>query len=173
MELRVVKRWLDDNMEKGFIRPSKSSVASPILLAQKPGGGVRICVDYRGINNATIKSRYPIPLIKETLDSICKAKVFTKLDVIAAFNRVRVAEGKEWLTAFITRFGLYESLLRPIIFFLLDNAGTFLKFWLISCYSLSPRPPSNRQKVTARANAHALGIPVFRLVPVPTGTEIC
>lgn len=95
MELRVLKRWLDDNLAKGFIRPSKSSAASPILLAQKLGGGIRICVDYRSINNITLKSRYPIPLIRETLDSICKAKFFTKLDVIAAFNRVRVAEGCE------------------------------------------------------------------------------
>jgi hypothetical protein len=113
MELRVLKRWLDDNLAKGFIRPSKSSVPSPVLLAQKPGGGVRICVDYRGINNVTMKSRYPIPLIRETLDSIYRATIFTKLDVITAFNRARVAEGHEWLTAFITRFGLYESLVTP------------------------------------------------------------
>jgi hypothetical protein len=112
-ELRVVKRWLDGNLEKGFIRPSKSSVASPLLLAQKPGGGIRICVDYRAVNNISLKSRYPIPLIKETLDSISKAKIFTKLDVIAAFNRVRIAQGHEWLTAFITRFGLYETLVTP------------------------------------------------------------
>lgn len=109
-ELRVIKRWLDDNLVKGFIRPSKSSSASPLLLARKPGGGIRICVDYRAVNNASMKSRYPIPLIKETLDAICKAEIFTKLDVIAAFNRVRIAEGHEWLTAFITRFGLYETL---------------------------------------------------------------
>jgi hypothetical protein len=73
MELRVLKRWLDDNLAKRFIKPSKSSAASSILLAQKPEGGVCIYVDYRGINNVTIKSRYPIPLIKETLDSIYKA----------------------------------------------------------------------------------------------------
>ena len=80
---------------------------------KKPGGGVRVCVDYRGINNVTFRSRYPLPLIKETLDAICKAKIFTKLDIIAAFNRIRVAEGHEWLTAFITRFGLFESLVCP------------------------------------------------------------
>lgn len=113
LELKVIKKWLDKELAKGFIRPSQSDVASPILLVVKPGGGVRICVDFRGINNVTLKSRYPIPLIKETLDAICKAKVFTKLDVIAAFNRVRVTEGHEWLTAFITRFGLYESLVTP------------------------------------------------------------
>jgi hypothetical protein len=72
MELRVLKRWLDDNLAKGFIRSSKSSAASPVLLAQKSGGGVRIRVDYRGINNVTLKSWYPIPLTREILDSICK-----------------------------------------------------------------------------------------------------
>ncbi|KAL2015900.1 hypothetical protein VTK56DRAFT_4647 [Thermocarpiscus australiensis] len=109
-ELSVIKRWLDDNLAKGFVRPSKSSLSSPLLLVRKPGGGIRICVDYRAVNNASVKNRYPIPLIKEMLDAICKAKIFTKLDVIAAFDRVRVMEGHEWLTAFITRFGLYESL---------------------------------------------------------------
>jgi hypothetical protein len=63
--------------------------------------------------NISLKNRYPLPLIKETLDAVYKAKIFTKLDVIAAFNRVRVAEGYEWLTAFTTRFGLYESLVTP------------------------------------------------------------
>jgi hypothetical protein len=73
-------------LAKGFIRPLKSSVASPILLAQHPGGGVRIFLDYRGINNVTIKSYYLIALITETLDSIYKEQIFTKLDMIAAFN---------------------------------------------------------------------------------------
>jgi hypothetical protein len=113
LELKVVKRWLDDSLQKGWVRPSNSSAAAPVLLARKPGGGVRICVDYRGLNNITLKNRYPIPLIRETLDLISQAKVFTKLDVIAAFNRIRIAEGHEFLTAFITRFGLYESLVMP------------------------------------------------------------
>jgi hypothetical protein len=73
------------------------------------------CSQYptRDINNVTMKSRYIIPLIKETLDSICKAQIFTKLDVITTFNRVRVTEGHEWLTACITWFGLYESMVTP------------------------------------------------------------
>jgi hypothetical protein len=60
-----------------------------------------------------MKSRYPILLITETLDSICKVKIFTKLNVITTFNRVRVIEGLEWLMVFITQFGLYESLVMP------------------------------------------------------------
>ena len=97
-----------------------------MLLAKKPGGGVRICVDYRGINHITAKNRYPLPLIKETLDSIQHAKWYTKVDVISAFNRVRVAQGHEWLTAFITRFGLYETLVTP--FGLCNAPSTFQRY---------------------------------------------
>ena len=112
-ELRVVRKWLDDNLAKGFIRESRARCAAPLLLAAKPGGGVRICQDYRGLNNVTIKNRYPLPLVRETLDALCNAKVYTKLDIIAAFNNLRIAEGHEWKTAFITRFGLFETLVTP------------------------------------------------------------
>ncbi len=109
----MVKKWIDDNVAKGFIRESSARCAAPLLLAAKPGGGIRICQDYRGLNSVTIKNRYPLPLIRETLDALCNAKFYTKLDVIAAFNKLRIAEGHEWKTAFISRFGLYESLVMP------------------------------------------------------------
>jgi hypothetical protein len=125
-ELRCVKKWIDEMLDKGFIRESTSPAAAPLLLAAKPGGGVRICHDYRGLNSVTIKNRYPLPLIRETLDALCGAKYFTKLDVIAAFNRIRIAEGHEWLTAFITRFGLYEMLVTP--FGLCNAPATFQNY---------------------------------------------
>ena len=112
-ELHVVRKWLDDNLEKGFIRESRSPCAAPLLLAAKPGGGVRICQDYRGLNAITVKNRYPLPLIRETLDALSRAKYFRKLDIIAAFNNLRIAEGHEWKTAFVTRFGLFETLVLP------------------------------------------------------------
>jgi len=112
-ELLVVRKWLDDNLTKGFIRESRARCAALLLLAAKPGGGVRVCQDYRGLNAVTIKNRYPLPLVRETLDALCHAKFYTKLDVIAAFNKLRIAEGHEWKTAFITRFGLFESLVMP------------------------------------------------------------
>jgi hypothetical protein len=104
---------LDDNLTKGFIRKSRSCSAAPLLLAAKPGGGVRICQDYQGLNNITIKNRYPLPLIREPLDALYGAKIYTKLDIIAAFSKLRIAEGHEWKTAFIICFGLYESLVMP------------------------------------------------------------
>ena len=80
------------------------------MLATKLGGGVRICQDYWSLNAITIKNHYPLPLICETLDALCHAKVYTKLNIIAAFNKLRIAEGHEWKTAFITRFRLFEML---------------------------------------------------------------
>ena len=109
-ELDAVKKYLDEQLAKGFIRPSSSASASPILLVRKPGGGIRVCVDYRALNEITIKNRYPIPLVNETLDRLSNAKVFSKFDIIHAFNRIRMKEGQEWLTAFNTRYGQFEYL---------------------------------------------------------------
>jgi len=118
-ELKVLRKFLKENLDKGFIRASTSQAASPVLFAKKPGGGLRFCVDYRALNAITIKNRYPLPLVQETLSRLSKAKFFTKLDVIHAFNRIRIREGDEWLTAFNTRYGLFESLVMP---FGLSNA---------------------------------------------------
>ncbi|KAI0991377.1 hypothetical protein K3495_g16810, partial [Podosphaera aphanis] len=80
---------------------------------KKPGGGLRFCVDYRALNSISKADRYPLPLIKETLARLSKAKWFTKLDVRAAFHKLRIKEGNEWKTAFSTRFGLFEWLVMP------------------------------------------------------------
>ena len=112
-ELLVLRKELTSYLDRGFIRVSRSSAAAPVLLAHKPGGGLRFCVDYRALNAITQKDRYPIPLIKETLSQIGKAKWYTKLDVIQAFHKIRIAKGDEWKTAFRTRFGLFEWLVTP------------------------------------------------------------
>ncbi|KAI1000630.1 hypothetical protein K3495_g7563 [Podosphaera aphanis] len=122
-ELRVLRRWLDENLRKGFIRPSTSPAASPVLFAKKPGGDLRLCVDYRGLNAISIKNRYPLPLLHETLSRLGTAKYFTKLDVIGAFNQIRMTEGHEYLTAFNTRYGIFESLIMP--FGLTNAPATF------------------------------------------------
>ena len=112
-EILELRRYLDENLAKGFIRASRSHAASPVLFVKKPGGGLRFCVDYRGLNALTVKNRYPLPLISETLNRLSRAKIFTKLDIISAFNRLRIREGDEELTAFRTRFGLFEYLVMP------------------------------------------------------------
>ena len=66
-KLLVVKKYINKHLNKGFIRPSISLAATPILLTKKLGGGIRFYVNYRGLNAIIIKNRYPIPLIHETL----------------------------------------------------------------------------------------------------------
>lgn len=67
-ELEALREYLDENLKKGFIRPSESPAGAPILFVKKKDGSLRMCVDYRGINKITIKNRYPLPLIAELLD---------------------------------------------------------------------------------------------------------
>jgi len=73
-ELLMLRKTLTELLDKGFIRVSHSPAAAPILFVRKPRGGLRFCVDYRGLNKLTKKDRYPLPLIYETLRNIGKAK---------------------------------------------------------------------------------------------------
>ena len=84
-ELEVLKKYLEDNLSKGYIWASSSPAAAPVLFFKKPTGGLQFCVDYRGLNDLTIKNKYPLPLIQKTLDRLCKAIYVTKQDIIAAF----------------------------------------------------------------------------------------
>ncbi|KAJ1595608.1 hypothetical protein NDA11_004253 [Ustilago hordei] len=112
-EMSELRRYLDENLEKGFIRPSKSPAQSPVLFVPKKDGGLRLCVDYRGLNEITVKNRAPLPLIEEQLFLLRKARIYTKLDLRAAYNLIRIAKGDEWKTAFGTQLGLYEYLVMP------------------------------------------------------------
>ena len=91
-----------------------SPAGAPVIFAPKKDGTLRLCVDYRGLNAITVKNRYPIPLISELLDRLHGAKVFSKLDLLDAYYRIRIQEGDEWKTAFRTRYGHYEFLVMPM-----------------------------------------------------------
>ena len=122
-ELHVLKETLDAHLKSGFIRPSKSSCAAPALFVPKPPDGLRMVVDYRGLNKVSVKNRYPLPLIPELLDRLHKAKVFTKLDLRNAYHQIRIKDGDEWKTAFRTAHGLYEYQVTPMG--LCNAGGTF------------------------------------------------
>ena len=80
-------------------------------------------MDYGALNEGTIKTRYPLPLVKETLMRLAQARIFTNMDVRGAYNLTRIREGKEWKTTFGTQYGLFESLVMP--FGLTNAPATF------------------------------------------------
>ena len=125
-QAKVVKEYINDMLGKGYIRPSNSPYAAPVLIVKKPDGGLRVCVDYRALNALTIRNRNAPPLIRETLAKLCTAKWYSKFDIIAAFNEIRMKEGHEQKTAFLTRYGLFEYLVMP--FGLCNAPGTFQAF---------------------------------------------
>ena len=91
-KLLILRKTLNKLLDKGFIRANNSLVGAPVLFVKKKGG-LRFCMDYRGLNNITRKNQYPLPLIKETLSGISKVRYFTKLNITAAFYKIRITKG--------------------------------------------------------------------------------
>ena len=95
VEFEILKTYIETSLANGFIKTSKFPAGAPILFICKPNGSLQICVNYRGLNNLTIKNRYPLLLISESLDWLRRAKSFTQLDFIGAYHRIRIKKGNE------------------------------------------------------------------------------
>jgi len=92
-EREEVQNFVEDQLRKGYIRPSKSPQTSPVFFVGKKDGSKRIVMDYRNLNSQTVKNNYPLPLITELIDNMGSKKVFTKMDLRWGFNNVRIKEG--------------------------------------------------------------------------------
>jgi len=118
-QAQMIKIYIDNMLEKKFIRRSQSDHASSVLIVKKPEEDLRVCVNYRALNALIIKNRNAPPLIRNTLARLCAAKFYTKFDIIAVFNEIRMRKSDEHKTAFITRYDLFEYV---VILFGLYNA---------------------------------------------------
>ena len=125
-ELEVLRNYLDEAQKKGWIQKSESPAGAPILFVPKKDGTLRLCVDYRGLNNVTVKNRYPLPLIAEILDRLSGAQFFTKFDLRDAYHRLGIRKSDRWKTAFRTRYGQFEYLVMP--FGLTNAPATFQSY---------------------------------------------
>ncbi|MCO5580269.1 hypothetical protein L7F22_034135 [Adiantum nelumboides] len=103
-----LKEQLKQLIEQGFIRPCTSPWGAPILFQKKKDGSLRLCIDYCGLNQVTIKNKYPIPRIDELLDRLHGSKIFTKIDLRSGYYQIRIKESDIPKTAFNTRYGYYE-----------------------------------------------------------------
>ena len=120
-ELKELKAQLEELVEKGFIWPSLYSWGAPILFVRKKDGSLRLCINYRQLNQVTVKNKYPLPRVDNLLDQLRWAKVFSKIDLKSGYHQVWVRDDDIQKTAFSTRYGHYEFMVKP---FGLTNAPT-------------------------------------------------
>ena len=125
-ESQVLKEYIEENLKKGFIRPSESPAGYPVLFQKKKDGTLRLCIDYKKLNAVTVRNSYPLPLITDIIERVQGANYFTKLDLRSAYNLIRIREGDEYKTAFRTKYGHYEYLVMP--FGLTNAPATFQSF---------------------------------------------
>ncbi len=114
-----LREFIKEQLEKGYIRPSKSPYASLFFFIKKKDGKLRPVQDYQRLNSLTVKNQYPLPLIPELIDRLQDATLFTKLDIRWGYNNVRIKEGDQEKGAFKTNLGLYEPC---VMFFRLTNS---------------------------------------------------
>ncbi|KAJ8332185.1 hypothetical protein SKAU_G00428350 [Synaphobranchus kaupii] len=108
-----MEEYIHESLASGIIRPSSSPVGAGFFFVGKKDGSLRPCIDYRGLNQITIRNKYPLPLINTAFEPLSQAVIFTKLDLRNAYHLVRIREGDEWKTAFNTPLGHYEYLVVP------------------------------------------------------------
>jgi hypothetical protein len=123
-ELVELKKQIAELQANRFIRPSSSPWEAPMLFVEKDGTQ-RMCVDYRSLNEATIKNKYPLPRIEYLFDQMKGASVFSKIDLRSGYHQLKIQESDIPKTAFHIRYGLYEY---TVMSFGLTNAQVYFMY---------------------------------------------
>ena len=110
-------------LKAGVIEPSTSEWASAPVLVRKRDGSVRWCVDYRALNNITVKDVFPLPLVEECMDTLAGNNWFSKLDANSAYWQIKIEPEDRCKTAFITKYGLFNFISMP--FGLCNSPATY------------------------------------------------
>jgi hypothetical protein len=124
-ELVELKKQIAELQAKGFIWPSSSPWGAPVLFMEKKDGTQRMCVDYRSVNEVTIKNKYPLPRIEDLFDQLKEASIFSKIDLRSGYHQLKIRESDILKTVFHTRYGLYEY---TVMSFGLTNAPAYFMY---------------------------------------------
>ena len=119
VELKTLKAYIETNLANRFFSPSKLTAGAPILFDRKLDGFLRFYIDYRDLNNLTIRNRYPLPLVRESLNRLRRTWQFIQLNFTSAYHQIRIRKGDKWKTAFRTWYGHLEY---QVMLFGLTNA---------------------------------------------------
>lgn len=122
-EEEEARKQIGELLQKGWIRPSQSPWAAPILFAPKADGSLRMCIDYRGLNRLTVQNAYPLPRIDTLLDRLKGATVFSSIDLQAGYHQIKISEADTPKTAFRCALGHFEYTVMP--FGLTNAPATF------------------------------------------------
>jgi len=115
-----VQNFIEDQLRKGYIRPSKSPQTSPVFFVGKKDGSKQMVMDYHNLNDQTVKNNYPLLLITDLIDSMGGKQVFMKMDLWWGFNNIRIKEEDKWKGAFTTHMGSFELI---VMFFGMTNSS--------------------------------------------------
>lgn len=106
-----MKKYIEEELAKGFIQPSTSPASAGFFFVSKKDGSLRPCIDYRGLNNITVKFCYPLPLVPAAMELLRTAKFFTKLDLRSAYNLTTSGRGTSGRLPFLLLLGTTNTLL--------------------------------------------------------------
>ena len=112
-EQDALKKFIEENLNIGFIQPTSSLYGTPVLFIKKKDGSLCFCVNFHGLNHIFKKDCYPLLLISNLLDLSCKARIYLKIDFCHAYHFVCIANSDEWKTAFRTCYGSFEWSVMP------------------------------------------------------------
>jgi hypothetical protein len=124
-DLAELKKHIEQLLSKGFIHPSSSPWGAPTLFVDKNNGSRRMCVDYRSLNEVTIKNKYPSPWTEDLFDQMRGAKDFSKIDLRSGYHQLKIRLEDIPKTAFTSRYGLYEF---TVMSFGLTNAPAYFMY---------------------------------------------
>ncbi len=185
-ERGALENYLTESLAAGIIVPSSSPAGAGFFFVKKKDGSLRPCIDYRGLNDITVKNRYPLPLMSSAFEILQGAKVFTKLDLRNAYHLVRIKEGDEWKTAFNTPNGHFEYRVLPFglvnapaVFqalvndVLRDMLNIFVFMYLDDILIFSPTLPGTRAARPPSFTTFTLEPPVCQGREVHVSCPIC